>query len=473
MSHRFEPGTRIGRYEVLRRLGAGAMGEVHLAQDPSIGRLLAVKTVRAHEDPDDAPAERSARLVREARAAGRLLHANIVTLFDAGEQDGFFYLAFEYVDGQDLHHHLLANRPLALDECLRIAAEVAAGLAHAHQQGIVHRDVKPSNVLIDKSGQAKIADFGIAKLAGQATELTTAGTVIGSPHYLAPEQIRGEALDGRADLFSLGVMLYEMVSGHRPFEGETISTLVYQILHQEPRPVRELRPDLPPAVAAVITRLLAKDRDRRYPDAAAAAAALTSARPGFSGATTLLQPALSAADRPLGRPQARPGDPAADTASFAGRPGNSARRRRLGRAAVGVVVVGAMVAIFAPRREDPAPAADAAEPELIAETVAPPFDVDEVGTALITPGGTYAARQAIAFVSPPPRARVVVDGKVVGPAILFNGVADGWLELAPGVHQLHFVLPGRKLMEISVEVSDAAPFARLRLESAPLRRLRP
>ncbi len=258
-----EPGAQLGRYRIERLLGAGAMGEVYLAEDPQIGRRLAIKTVRIVAGGGHDVAELQERLVREARAAGRLLHPHIVTLFDAGESEGVFYLAFEFVDGVDLSQRLRGTPPLTVREVLQIARQAAEGLDAAHGQGIVHRDIKPANILLDQQGQVKISDFGIAKMVGQ-TELTQTGSVVGSPHYLSPEQVRGEPLDGRSDLFSLGVVVYEMLTRLRPFEGETITTLVYQILSTEPQPLSESRPELPPNLARVVTRLLHKDPAHRY-----------------------------------------------------------------------------------------------------------------------------------------------------------------------------------------------------------------
>ncbi len=252
-----EGGSSVGRYRIEKFLGAGAMGEVYLALDPQIDRKLAIKTVRLAGRPQEID-ERKKRLLREARAAGRLLHPNIVTLFDAGEAEGLLYLAFEFVEGTDLAARLEAGERPSLRQVLRIARQAAEALDYAHGQGVVHRDIKPSNILLDPAGRAKVADFGIAKMAGQSTELTIAGSVMGSPQYLSPEQVRGEDLDGRSDLFSLGVVLYELLSGQRPFNGETITTLVYQILHVEPPPVSELRA-VPPRLEELLRRMLAKD----------------------------------------------------------------------------------------------------------------------------------------------------------------------------------------------------------------------
>ncbi len=257
-----ENGASVGRYRVLQFLGSGAMGEVYLAEDPQIERRLAIKTVRLAGRAQEIE-DRKRRLLREARAAGRLLHPNVVALFDAGEQEGLLFLAFEFVEGTDLAERLEAGPPLSLRDVLRVVRQTAGALDYAHRQGIVHRDIKPSNILLDTAGQVKVADFGIAKVAGQSTELTMAGSVMGSPQYLSPEQIRGEELDGRSDIFSLGVVLYELLSKTRPFNGETITTLVYQILHMEPPPISELR-SVPARLETLLRRMLAKNRDERF-----------------------------------------------------------------------------------------------------------------------------------------------------------------------------------------------------------------
>ncbi|MGH9362232.1 MAG: serine/threonine-protein kinase, partial [Thermoanaerobaculia bacterium] len=261
MSGTLATGGTVGRYRILGFLGAGAMGEVYLAEDPHIERKLAIKTVRLAGRPQEVE-ERTRRLLREARAAGRLIHPHVVTLFDAGEAEGMLYLAFEFVEGSDLAARLETSA-LSLYEVMRIVRETAEALDFAHRHGIVHRDIKPSNILLDSGGRVKVADFGIAKVTGQSTELTVAGSVMGSPQYLSPEQIRGDELDGRSDIFSLGVLLYELLSGKRPFDGDTITTLVYQILHQDPPPISSLRGDLPPRVEKLLDGMLAKDREER------------------------------------------------------------------------------------------------------------------------------------------------------------------------------------------------------------------
>ncbi|HTG31756.1 MAG TPA: serine/threonine-protein kinase [Thermoanaerobaculia bacterium] len=276
-------GHLVGRYRILKFLGAGAMGEVYLAEDPQIDRQLAIKTVRLIGRPQEIE-DRKKRLLREARAAGRLLHPNVVTLFDAGEAEGMLYLAFEFVEGTDLAQRLDAGPRLSLRQALRAVRQAAEALDYAHSLGIVHRDIKPSNILIDLAGRVKVADFGIAKMAGQSTELTMAGSVMGSPQYLSPEQIRGEDLDGRSDIFSLGVVLYEILSGKRPFDGDTITSLVYQILHKEPPPVSELRA-VPPRVEELLRGMMAKSRDERVATAGVVGRELAAAEAELSDET--------------------------------------------------------------------------------------------------------------------------------------------------------------------------------------------
>ncbi len=321
-------GHLVGRYRIVKFLGAGAMGEVYLADDPQIDRRLAIKTVRLVGRPQEIE-DRKKRLLREARAAGRLLHPNVVTLFDAGEAEGMLYLAFEFVEGTDLAQRLENGETrLSLREVLRVVRQVADALDYAHGQGIVHRDIKPSNILLDRFGRVKVADFGIAKMAGQSTELTMAGSVMGSPQYLSPEQIRGEELDGRSDIFSLGVVLYEILSGKRPFEGETITTLVYQILHKDPPPVSELRA-VPPRLEELLRRMLAKGAGDRLATGGEAARELAAIEAELSDetlsapagaleeldatrilprkATGAIRRAATAAPSPLGTVPASPG----------------------------------------------------------------------------------------------------------------------------------------------------------------------
>jgi eukaryotic-like serine/threonine-protein kinase len=265
------PGTKLGRFSVVRQLGAGAMGEVYLAEDPDIERQVAIKTVRLadHESLEGSQGTQlRLRLQREAKAAGRLVHSNIVTLFEAGESEGLYYLVFEFIEGTDLATRRRHPPPLEVAEIVRIGRETAAALDAAHRVGIIHRDIKPANLLLTADGTVKVGDFGIAALAGQGSQLTQTGSVIGTPQYLSPEQVRSELpLDGRSDLFALGVVLYELLAGRRPFEGASVAALLYEIVMAEPRHLGELRPDLPPRLTAAVMRLLAKDAGERFASA--------------------------------------------------------------------------------------------------------------------------------------------------------------------------------------------------------------
>jgi len=254
---------QVGRYVPVERIGAGTMGEVWKASDPHIGRIVAVKLLRCPESFDDARrTEWERRFLLEARAAGRLAHPGIVAIHDVGHAgDGRPFIVMEFVEGRGLDEYLkddpLPDPALALDW----AAQVADALDHAHRQGIVHRDVKPANILVDRDGRARLADFGIARLAD--SELTRDGAFLGSPAYAAPEQIRGLPLDGRADLFSLGAVTYALLTGSRPFPGNDLPSLAYSICHAEPVAPSHLRSGLSPAIEAAVLKALAKDPARR------------------------------------------------------------------------------------------------------------------------------------------------------------------------------------------------------------------
>ncbi len=255
---------KIGRYEIVGELGKGAMGLVFKALDPMIGRTVAMKTMRmdVHGMESD---EMLKRFQNEARAAGVLNHANIVTIYDAGEQTGMFYITMEYIEGVTLHSLIAQNRVLPVEQIIEVSRQVCAGLDVAHSHGVVHRDVKPANIMITPDKTVKIMDFGIAKAGGG---LTSAGQVLGTPNYMSPEQVKGRTLDGRSDLFSFGVILYEMVTGEKPFTGQNVTTIIYKIVNENPIPPRELDVTIHPGLSAVITRALAKNPDERYQNGA-------------------------------------------------------------------------------------------------------------------------------------------------------------------------------------------------------------
>jgi len=257
-------GRQFGRYEIVGELGRGAMGVVYKARDPQIDRLVALKTVTLRgQEPEDA-AEFRQRFVNEAQAAGRLHHPGIVSVFDVGEetQTGEPYIVLEYVPGEALNKVIAREKKLPLQRALQIAEEVADALDYAHEQGVTHRDIKPGNILITESGHPKIADFGIAKL--NLAHFTIPGKVLGTPAYMAPEQLSGEGADGRSDLFSLGVILYAMVTGHSPFQGNSATTVCFKVANRDPLPASALDLNLPPELDAVIARAMAKDPADRY-----------------------------------------------------------------------------------------------------------------------------------------------------------------------------------------------------------------
>lgn len=274
--------TRIGKFEIVRPLGKGAMGEVFLAVDPLIGRHVAIKTIRGVEAEG---AEARERFQREAQAAGQLSHPNLVGIHEFGEDDGLLYLAMEYVEGEDLEK-LMARRGLLPQELLEVLAQVCEGLAYAHGKGVLHRDIKPSNVRVVKEGnalKAKVMDFGIARLHN--SELTGTGTLLGTFGYMAPEYIQTGKPDPRSDLFAVGVILYESLAGHRPFEGDTTATVLYRLVHEEPEALDLSRlQGVSGKLGQVLSVALAKDPRARYQRGEDFAAALRSAKdPGWGG----------------------------------------------------------------------------------------------------------------------------------------------------------------------------------------------
>jgi len=252
----------LGRYEILEELGRGAMGVVYLGHDPKIHRSVAIKTVRLDEvDPDQQAAVKE-RFFREAESAGQLSHPNIVTIYDAGEEDGLGYIAMEILDGVNLKDRCRKGSLLPVPRVLEIVAKVAEALDYAHSQGIVHRDVKPSNIMLMPDGTVKVTDFGIARMS--AASKTQSGVLLGTPSYMSPQQLEGNKVDGRSDLFSLGVVLFELLTGEKPFEADTVTALMFQIVNQ-PHPLPGfVRPDLPPECDGIVDRALRKDLTERY-----------------------------------------------------------------------------------------------------------------------------------------------------------------------------------------------------------------
>ena len=289
---------KLGRYQIVRELGRGAMGVVYEATDPHIGRAVALKTIRLDALSSNAE-ELAQRFKNEARAAGRLNHPNIVTIYDAGEEDGVLYIAMELLEGRTLHA-LLAEKRFPGEQAIDVARQICAGLQFAHSKGIIHRDIKPGNVMVVSEGLVKITDFGIAR-GGEAMTLT--GQVLGTPHYMSPEQVLGKALDNRSDLFSVGVILYEMFTGERPFEGQSMTTVMYKIVHESPVPPRAVDTAIHPGLSVVIEEALAKSPELRYQSGAELAAALANYRAlDPAQVPTAAVPALSPDPASVARP---------------------------------------------------------------------------------------------------------------------------------------------------------------------------
>ncbi len=253
----------LGRYAVIKELGRGAMGVVYLGKDPTIQRFVALKTVpfNAVDEPGQLP-EIKRRFFSEAETIGRLSHPNIVTIYDAGEEGELGYIAMEVLEGITLKDWCCKDNLQPVKRVLGLVAKVAEALDHAHSQGVVHRDIKPANIMTTKSGIVKLTDFGIARIT--TSTKTSTNVILGTPSYMSPEQIAGGKVDGRSDLFSLGVVLYELLTGERPFQGESVAPVLFQIVNTPHRSPVQIRADLPPCCAAIIDRALHKDVGQRY-----------------------------------------------------------------------------------------------------------------------------------------------------------------------------------------------------------------
>lgn len=320
----------LGRYQVEKELGKGAMGVVYLGRDPKIGRVVAIKTMAlSQEFEGDELTDVRERFFREAETAGRLQHQNIVTIFDAGEEHDLAYIAMEFLKGRDLVDHCKDGNLLPVPKVLSIVARVAEALAYAHRQNVVHRDIKPANIMYElESDTVKVTDFGIARITDSSK--TKTGLVLGTPSFMSPEQIAGKKVDGRSDLYSLGVMLYQMLTGVLPFRGDSMAELMYKIANEEAPDFRVARPDLPERLAQVVAMALAKKPDARYQDGDAFArdlravlaslsgeAALAAAAPATAGA--FAPPAATSDDRTVafraGAQEPARGQPAAFAAA--------------------------------------------------------------------------------------------------------------------------------------------------------------
>lgn len=292
MAEQLAPKT-LGRYEIVRELGKGAMGIVYEGRDPNIGRRVAIKTARRDVlEASGRANELMERFLREARSAGALNHPNIITIYDAGEQDGITYIAMEFLEGGDLEDYMAKNKNIPPEKAVHIVATLCEALAVAHRQGIVHRDIKPANVIM-LGDTIKIADFGIAHMSDSS--LTQEGSMIGTPHYMSPEQFQGRKIDGRTDLWAAGVILYEMLTGEKPFRGDSLSTMMTAVLKSEPIAPHELNVEVNDVLSAVIMKSLSKAPSKRYETGDQMAAAIREALKDHPDpAITKLAPAAEA-----------------------------------------------------------------------------------------------------------------------------------------------------------------------------------
>ncbi|MGD9346225.1 MAG: protein kinase, partial [Candidatus Aminicenantes bacterium] len=253
--------TIAGRYKILSELGRGGMGVVYKALDTRLKRTVALKFLPAELTEDKAAKD---RFVQEAQAAAALEHPNICTVYEVDEAEGQAFIAMSYIEGKSLKE-MLKDGPLDIDEAKDIAIQVAGGLNEAHEKGIVHRDIKPANIMLTEKGQVKITDFGLAKLSS-GVDLTKTSMIIGTVAYMSPEQAKGEDIDRRTDIWSLGAMFYEMLSGERPFKKSHDQALIFSILNEEPKPLSSLKPDIPKYLEDIVSKTLNKDSEKRYPD---------------------------------------------------------------------------------------------------------------------------------------------------------------------------------------------------------------
>lgn len=256
-------GTQIGRYQIREFIGAGAMADVYRAYDPEIDRTGAMKILKRDHAVDK---EYFNRFLKEAKASGFLTHPNIVTVYDVGKFDDVPYIMMELLEGETMTDVLKRGEKLPIKTVLQVALQIASALDYAHSMGVVHRDIKPDNIIFKaENSSVKIADFGIARRSNpEIHEATQAGMILGTPRYMSPEQARGESVDGRSDLFSLGVVLYEMLTGHKAFTAESMPTLILQIIQEEPEPIRRLCPDVPTGLQSIVNKLLQKKPERRF-----------------------------------------------------------------------------------------------------------------------------------------------------------------------------------------------------------------
>ena len=485
---------RIGRYQIHDELGRGAMGVVYRALDPAIGRTVAIKTIRLSELVD--PAERQKlrdRLMREAQSAGILSHPGIVTIYDVAEQGDVAYIAMEFVNGPTLDRFVRTTPPEGA-LVLQFLSQTAAALDYAHKRGIVHRDIKPANIMIHEHSTAKITDFGVAKI--QSHQMTQAGSMVGTPNYMSPEQIQGQPVDGRSDQFSLAVIAYELLTGEKPFTADSLAALAFRIVKEDPAPVQRLNPTLDWPVDTVLRRALSKNAADRYPSCSDFTVALENAcracrkwQPLAAGAAqnmaTVVDRAAPAAVAPVvaappaKRKVAEPPEDTTDAAAPAPVPRPLRLLRTISIAVFGAALVGAMIigGLEFFENQEPPPQAQAQAPVTEAPVQRAPRPsamptTPEEGSAPVGPPPEPLAEAAPA----PPPAKPVVPPKPVGGEtrivtnppgafVVVDGVSEQSctspcvLPLKPGRHTLSATLAGyRRTLRIFEAPRDAELF---------------
>lgn len=281
--------NKLGRYDLIRVLGKGAMGLVYEARDPNLDRRVAIKTIKVENLSEEAAAEYEARFRTEARSAARLQHPNIVSVYDSDRHGDVAFLVMEFIEGEDLKHHLDSGKRYSLEQSLRMVGDLLSALEYAHRQSVVHRDVKPANLLIENDGRVKLTDFGVARIQDSSEATRTQGSMVGTLKYMSPEQVQGQPIDARADLFAVGIVLYQLLTGRRPFDGDTDFAIIQKIVGHTPDMPSLFNPLLPPAIDAVVLRALAKKREQRFTTAQDFARALQEAS-GQASDPTIVPP---------------------------------------------------------------------------------------------------------------------------------------------------------------------------------------
>lgn len=278
---------KLGRYDLIRVLGKGAMGMVYEGRDPNLDRRVAIKTIRVENLSEEAAAEYEHRFRVEARSAARLQHPNIVSVYDSDRDGDMAFLVMEFIQGEDLKHHLDQGKRYSLSQTVEIMVQLLSALDYAHRQNIVHRDIKPANLLIEADGRVKLADFGVARIQDSGEATRTLGTMVGTLKYMSPEQVQGRPVDARADLFAAGIVLYQLLTGRRPFDGDSDFAVIQQVIGHSPAAPSSVNPSLPAAIDAVVAAALAKSRKQRFATALEFSAALQAASREASDLTVI------------------------------------------------------------------------------------------------------------------------------------------------------------------------------------------